>query len=380
MTAQPSAGVVASPASSNNDHGFGRFFLPGPTEVRPSILQAMLQPMIGHRGKGMEDLIARIEPDLQYVFRTARPVYVASSSATGLMEGAIRNGVRSRVLCLVNGAFSDRFFQIARACGVEAEALTVPLGQIHTPEMLATALKGGKFDAVTVVHSETSTGALNPIAELTRVAHDAGDVAILVDSVSGMAGAPVETDAWDLDFVLTGSQKAFAIPAGLAFAAARDNVIERAKAKKDRGIYFDLIEYDKSIRKNQTPNTPALSLLYALAAQLADIRRETIEARWERHATMARRTWAWVDEMRDAGIGISILAPEGARSPTVTCISLPPTHTGGKVTAAMKARGYVVSAGYGEMKDTGIRIGHMGDHTLDELNELLDTLREVLSA
>ena len=380
MTAQPSAGVVASPASSNNDHGFGRFFLPGPTEVRPTILQAMLQPMIGHRGKGMEDLIARIEPDLQYVFRTARPVYIASSSATGLMEGAIRNGVRSRVLCLVNGAFSDRFFQIARACGVEAEALTVPLGQIHTPEMLATALKGGKFDAVTVVHSETSTGALNPIAELTRVAHDAGDIAILVDSVSGMAGAPVETDAWELDLVLTGSQKAFAIPAGLAFAAARDNVIERAKAKKDRGIYFDLIEYDKSIRKNQTPNTPALSLFYALAAQLADIRRETIEARWERHAIMARRTWEWVDEMRDAGIGISILAPEGARSPTVTCISLPSSHNGGKVTAAMKARGYVVSAGYGELKDTGIRIGHMGDHTLDELNALLDTLREVLSA
>jgi aspartate aminotransferase-like enzyme len=379
MTAQPSAGVVASPASSNNDHGFGRFFLPGPTEVRPSILQAMLQPMIGHRGKGMEDLIARIEPDLQYVFRTARPVYIASSSATGLMEGAIRNGVRSRVLCLVNGAFSDRFFQIARACGVEAEALTVPLGQIHTPEMLATALKGGKFDAVTVVHSETSTGALNPIAELTRVAHAAGDVAILVDSVSGMAGAPVETDAWELDFVLTGSQKAFAIPAGLAFAAARDNVIERAKAKKDRGIYFDLIEYDKSIRKNQTPNTPALSLFYALAAQLADIRRETIDARWERHASMARRTWEWVNEMRDAGIGISILAPEGARSPTVTCISLPSSHNGGKVTAAMKARGYVVSAGYGELKDTGIRIGHMGDHTLEELNELLDTLREVLS-
>jgi len=137
--------------------------------------------MIGHRGKGMEDLIARIEPDLQYVFRTKRPVYIASSSATGLMEGAIRNGVRARVLCLVNGAFSERFFQIARACGVEAEALTVPLGQVHSPEMLDAALKGGKFDAITVVHSETSTGALNPIAELTRVAHAAGDVAVLVD-------------------------------------------------------------------------------------------------------------------------------------------------------------------------------------------------------
>ena len=125
------------------------------------------------------------------------------------------------------------FFQIARACGVEAEALTVPLGQVHTPEMLTGALKGGKFDAVTVVHSETSTGALNPIAELARVAHDAGDVALLVDSVSGMAGAQVETDAWQLDFVLTGSQKAFAIPPGLAFAAARENV-HRAREGEER--------------------------------------------------------------------------------------------------------------------------------------------------
>lgn len=380
MTSQSSTGIAATPASPTTDRTFGRFFLPGPTEVRPSILQAMLQPMIGHRGKGMEDLIARIEPDLQYVFRTTRPVYIASSSATGLMEGAIRNGVRSSVLCLVNGAFSERFFQIARACGVKAEPLTVPLGQPHTPQMLTDALKGGRYDAVTVVHSETSTGALNPIRELARVAHDAGDVALLVDSVSGMAGAPVETDAWELDFVLTGSQKAFAIPAGLAFATARDNVIERAKAKTDRGIYFDLIEYDKAIRNNQTPNTPALSLFYALAAQLADMRRETIEGRWERHATMARRTWEWVDEMRAAGIGISVLAPEGSRSPTVTCVTLPSTHTGGAVTAAMKARGFVISAGYGSLKDTGIRIGHMGDHSLEELNTLLDTLREVLAA
>src|SRR5687767_8187947 len=336
MTIQSSAGGTATPATpsssaSGTSRGFGRFFLPGPTEVRPSVLAAMEQPMIGHRGKGMEELIARIEPGLQYVLRTTRPVYIASSSATGLMEGAIRNGARSRVLSLVNGAFSERFFQIARACGVEAEALTVPLGQIHTPEILADALKGGRFDAVTVVHSETSTGALNPIADLARVAHEAGDVALLVDSVTGIAGAPVETDAWELDFVLTGSQKALALPPGLAFGAARESLLERAKAKKDRGIYFDLVEFDKSIRKNQTPNTPAVSLFYALAAQLDDMRAETIEGRWARHAAMAQRTWEWVDEMREAGVGVSVLSPAGSRSPTVTCIALPASHNGSTV-------------------------------------------------
>ena len=182
---------------------FGRFFLPGPTEVRPEVLLAQLRPMIGHRGKGMEALIAGMQPMLQSVFRTTRPVYIASSSATGLMEGAVRNAARRRVLSLVNGAFSERFHQIALACGVEADALRVPLGAVHAPEAVAEALRNGEYDAVTVVHSETSTGALNPIAELARVVHAAGDVVLLVDSVTGVGGAPVETDAWGLDFVLT---------------------------------------------------------------------------------------------------------------------------------------------------------------------------------
>jgi aspartate aminotransferase-like enzyme len=380
MTAQTSADVAGTAPTTGNQRSFGKFFLPGPTEVRPSVLAAMQKPMIGHRGKSMEDLIAMIEPDLQYVFRTTRPVYIASASATGLMEGAIRNGVRSRVLSLVNGAFSERFFQIAKACGVEAEQLTVPLGQAHTPEMLADALEGGRFDAVTVVHSETSTGALNPIADLARVAHEAGDVALLVDSVTGIAGAPVETDDWKLDFVLTGSQKALALPPGLAFGVARESLLERAAAKKDRGIYFDFVEFEKSLKKNQTPNTPALSLFYATATQLADIRRETIEARWKRHEAMAKRTWAWVDEVREAGIPISVLSPEGFRSPTVTCVALPSTHNGSAVNNAMKSRGFTISAGYGTLKDTSIRIGHMGDHTVEELDVLLDALREVLAA
>jgi len=379
MTAQSHADLTTRRGAGAQSE-FGRFFLPGPTEVRPRILDSMIHAMIGHRGKSMEELIARIEPGLQYVFRTTRPVYIATASATGMMEAAVRNGARARVLSLVNGAFSERFFQIARACGLEADALTVPLGQAHTPEMLASALAGGRYDAVTVVHSETSTGALNPIADLARVAHDAGDVVLLVDSVTGIAGAPVETDDWQLDFVLTGSQKALALPPGLAFGVARDNVLERAKTKPGRGIYFDLVEFDKGIRKNQTPNTPAVSLFYALATQLDDIRQETIEGRWERHAAMARRTWTWVDEMRDAGVGVSVLSPEGFRSPTVTCIALPSSHTGSAVNAAMKARGFTISAGYGSLKDASIRIGHMGDHTVEELDVLLDVLREVLTA
>lgn len=359
---------------------FGNFFLPGPTEVTEDVLTAQTRPMIGHRGKGMEELLGQIQPALQRVFRTSRPVYISSSSATGLMEGALRNGARSRVLSLVNGAFSDRFHKIALACGLEADVLEAEWGAAHTPDQLAAALRKGNYDAVTVVHSETSTGALNPIAELAAVTHAAGDVVLLVDSVSGVAGVPVETDAWELDFVLTGSQKAFALPPGLAFGVARPNVLERAAAQRSRGIYFDFLEFEKFALKNQTPNTPALSLLYALARQLETMEAETMPARWARHEAMARRTWAWADEMQSSGVPVSVLAPEGARSWTVTCLTVPPGRKGSDVNSAMKAKGFTISAGYGKLKDSTIRIGHMGEHTLAELDRVLAALRDVLTA
>ena len=370
--------TTTAPASPTA--AFGRFFLPGPTEVLPEILAAQTRPMIGHRGKSMEQLIAQMMPGLQRIFQTGRPVYICSSSATGLMEAAIRNCGGRRVLSLVNGAFSERFFRIAKANGCEATALELPLGQAHTPELLADALRKGPYDAVTVVHSETSTGALNPIEQLARVARAAGDVLLLVDSVTGVAGARVETDAWDLDFVLTGSQKALALPPGLALGVAQPRALERARKQTNRGTYFDLVEFESYILKNQTPNTPALSLMYALAAQVVRIERETIEARWARHLAMAGRTWRWADELRGRGIPVSVLAPEGYRSPTVTCLTLPPGRKGSEINDAMKARGFTISAGYGSLKDSTIRIGHMGDHTVAELDVLLAALEEVLSA
>ncbi|HSC30866.1 MAG TPA: alanine--glyoxylate aminotransferase family protein [Gemmatimonadaceae bacterium] len=358
---------------------FGRFFLPGPTEVRAEVLEAQLRPMIGHRGKPMEQVIGEMQPALRDVFRTSRPVVIATSSATGLMEAAVRNGARRRVLSLVNGAFSERFYQIALACGLEADALRVPLGEAHAPDRVAEALRGRSYDAVTVVHSETATGALNPIAEIARVVHEAGDVVLLVDSVTGIAGAPVETDGWALDMVLTGSQKALALPPGLALGVANDAVLARAREARGRGIYFDLVEFEKYLAKHQTPNTPALSLFYALEVQLRHIAAEGIEARWARHAAMAARCWQWADDMTQHGIPVGVLAPPGFRSPTVTCLTLPPGTTGPAVASAMAARGWTIGAGYGELKDATIRIGHMGDHTVAELDALLAQLAEVLA-
>lgn len=357
---------------------FGRFFLPGPTEVRREVLEAQLAPMIGHRVPAMEALMGRIQAVLKRVFRTARPVYVVPSSGTGMMEAAVRNGALRRVLCLTNGAFSERFEQIAAANGLETEALAVEWGEAHSPDRVRDALGRGSFDAVTVCHSETSTGVLNPIEEIAAVVHEAGDVVLLVDSVSGIGGAAVETDAWGLDFVLTGSQKCLAVPPGLAFGVAQERILERAKSRSDRGIYFDLLEYERNIQGNQMPNTPAVSLLYALARELEHIDAEGMEARWARHAEMAHLVHAWVDEMRGRHVAVSILAPEGHRSPTVTCVRPPEGWSGPKVVAAMAERGYALATGYGKLRDSTFRIGHMGDHSPAETRELLAVLGEVL--
>lgn len=359
---------------------FGRFFLPGPTEVRDDILAAQARAMIGHRGKGMEELIARMAPSLQRLFCTTRPVYISASSATGFMEGALRNGARRRVLSLVNGAFSDRFHKIALACGLEADALNVEWGDFHDPQQVADAVRAGGYDAVTVVHSETSTGVLNPIRELAAAVHAVGDVVLLVDSVTGLAGVPCDTDAWGLDVVLTGSQKAMALPPGLAFAVAQPNILERAKGIPGRGVYFDFLEFEKYALMNQTPNTPAVSLLYALAAQLEHLDAETLPVRLARHQAMAERTAAWVTAMAARGLGVRMFAPEGHRSWTVSTIAVPPGKLGSEINAAMKAKGFTISAGYGKLKDTTIRIGHMGEHTVAELDDVLTALEEVLTA
>jgi aspartate aminotransferase-like enzyme len=357
----------------------GTFFLPGPTEVRPEVLQAMLQPMLPHRGPQFESLFASIQAGLKPVFRTERPVYVSSSSATGLMEAAIRCARPGPILCMVNGAFSERFANIAQSCGRDTHIVG---GDWHRPvplDYVDRELSARRYAAVTVVHSETSTGTLTSLPELAEVVHKHG-ASILVDSVTGLAGAPVETDAWQLDFVLTGSQKALAMPPGLAFGVASERFIAEARQTRGRGLYFDLVEFEQYIHKNQTPNTPAISLLYAAAEQCDYMLAEGIEHRWARHAAMAERTQRFVGELREmTGEPFCIYAPEGARSPTVTCMALSPRLNGDAIVKDVAKAGYVIGGGYGKLKPSTIRIGHMGDHTLEGVERVLGVVAEAVT-
>ncbi|MEJ2541620.1 MAG: alanine--glyoxylate aminotransferase family protein, partial [Gemmatimonadota bacterium] len=322
---------------------FGRFFLPGPTEVHPDVLNAQARPPIGHRGPEMRALMADVQPGLQSLFGTQRPVIVSTSSATGLMEAAVRGGVERKLLCLVNGAFSQRFADIAERCGVPHEVLEVAWGEAHEPGPVADRLGSGDFDAVSLVHSETSTGALNDIGALVKAVRQYPGVQLLVDSVTGIGGVPFHFDAWGLDFALTGSQKALALPPGLAFGVASEAFLERARRRPGRGMYLDVEGFYDQLAKHQTPTTPAVTLLYALQAQLERIAAEGLDRRHARHRAMAERSWEWVEGLRSRrDPGFRVLAPRAHRSPTVTCVWLPDGIQGPEVVAGAAQRGWVL--------------------------------------
>ncbi|MDP3983573.1 MAG: alanine--glyoxylate aminotransferase family protein [Acidimicrobiia bacterium] len=359
---------------------FGRFFLPGPTEVHPDVLRAQTRAMIGHRGPDIVELMKSIEPGLQDLFQTSRPVIVSTSSASGLMEAAIRNGVlEGKVLSLVNGAFSSRFAKIAEACGRDVERWEVGWGLVHPADELDERLRGADYDAVTLSQSETSTGALQDLESIAGVVGRYEGTLLLVDSVTGIGGAETHTDEWGPDFILTGSQKAVALPPGLAFGVASEALMERSAQATRKGWYFDLVELMALGVKYQSPATPAVSLLYALQAQLERIAREGMEARWKRHLAMQNRTFEWVREMNDAGIDVGIFAAEGHRSPTVTCITMPGGEGAPEVVSRVRDAGWVIGGGYGKISDATFRIGHMGDHTVEELNALLDVVAGALT-
>ena len=364
-------------AVSDSSGDFGTFFVPGPTEVRREVLAAMMKPMIPHRSREFEKLFARLELGLQSVFKTTRPVFVAAASATGMMEAGMRCTEPGRILSLVNGAFSERFAHIAEMCGRQVERYEVAWGDTHNSADLETRLAKGEYRAITVVHSETSTGALNDVKQLSDTAHRYG-VYCLVDSVSGVGGTELRMDDWELDYVLTGSQKALALPPGLAFGVASSGFMQAAERAQARGVYFDLVEMGHFAAREQVASTPALSLLYALDVQLEAIMREGIENRWRRHKAMAEMTNAWLVECQRDKIDLRNIVEAGRRSPTVSTIQLPAGTSSDDFLRKVRSRGIIVAAGYGNLKATTFRIGHMGDHSPATLERCLTACRWAL--
>ena len=350
-----------------------RFFLAGPTYVLQRVREAQLRPPVAHRSAEFRTAYDRIAAALQQIFRTTAPVVTATGSATLLMEAAVVSTVAERVLHLVNGAFAERFHAISRAHGLESDQVVVPMGQAIDPDLLRQALRRRRYDAVTVVHSETSSGALNPLAELARVVREESDALLVVDAVSSLGGVPLEMDEWSLDVVLTASQKAVALPPGLSFCAVSARAEQRIADVPRRGFYTDLRRYLDKHREGGTITTPAVTLFWAAEAQLDAILAEGIEIRWARHAALQQRTIRWADQR-----GLRLPAAAAHRSPTVTAVEAPSSRSAPDLVRALAGRGFTVSSGYGDWKPATFRIGHMGEIQASDLEGLLDAIDQLL--
>jgi Serine-pyruvate aminotransferase/archaeal aspartate aminotransferase len=349
-----------------------RMFVPGPVDVADEVLQAQAAPMLPHRSKEFEAIYRRASEKAQQLFLTQYRVFLTASSGTGLQEAAIRNFVDKKVLSCVNGAFADRWHEVAASNGKETEKLAFEWDQPVAPERVADAVKRGGFEAVTVVHNETSTGLVNPVKEIAAAVRAAApETLVLVDAVSSLSGAKIEMDAWGLDMVLTSSQKCLALPPGLALGAVSDRAMEKAAKVQNKGWYFDLVRMEKHRLKDSSPATPAMSLIYALDKQLDRILAEGLEARFARHSAMAKRVQDWA-EAHD----LNMYAPAGFRSQTVTTIK---NERGWEVSALNKfllERGMRIANGYGALKNITFRIAHMGETQMADIEALLEAMEE----
>ena len=348
--------------------------IPGPVEVRQEVLRAQTQWMIGHRSSEFAQLFARLQHKLKQAFLTENRVYVIGGAGTGLWEAASRNCIRDgrKALHLVNGAFGARWAEVSRANGKQVDVINAKWGQACVPEMVEAQLEQNDYDAVCVVHNETSTGVINPIKEIGDVVHRYDDTLLLVDAVSSFLGAEVCVDEWGIDVALTSSQKGLALPPGLALAAVSDRVLERAKEIEYRGYYFDFLVMEKSLLKNNAPATPPISLMFAADMQLDDILAVGLEQRWQHHLDMCDVTHKWALEY-----GFSLYAQDGYRSPTVTAIDNRQRGIDvNQMAAYMRERGFAIDKGYGKIKEQTFRIAHLGDMSMDTLNEVLGHMGE----
>ncbi len=353
-----------------------RFFNPGPTWVRPQILQEMARPMIGHRSPEFKELFRTIVADLKPLFATTQDAFVATCSGTGLMQASLANCVPRRVLVTTCGAFSERWANIAESLGLEVDRLDTAWGTAIEPDALAEHLTGRRvhYDAVTLTHNETSTGVTNDVPALAGVIREESpDTLILVDAVSSLAGIPLRFDEWALDVCFASVQKGMALPPGITVFALSERALARAAKTPYRGTYFDFMSYKKHADTDGVPATPSIPHFYALAAQLdAILRRETLDARFQRHEAMRELT------IRKTSTYAKLASDPDHASATVTALA--PVKDPEAIRSEMKRRGYTLGGGYGDWKTMTFRVGHMGDIPLASLEAMLDVLTEVAHA
>ncbi|MCK5943189.1 MAG: alanine--glyoxylate aminotransferase family protein [Planctomycetes bacterium] len=345
-------------------------FIPGPTEVDDELRQIMSMPLLGHRDPSFVATVKDVCEQLRPLFLTEQHAAFETCPGTALMEAGIRNLVPrgGRTLHLVGGAFGKRWHAVAKACGRDAVAIERPMGEAHSPDELAAALRQHPDTAaVCITHNETSTGVLQPLRELAATVREhAPDARIMVDVVTSLAGAELRFDDWGLDWAFAGTQKCLALPPGLGVYAVSDRALQLAATVEERGFLFDLVKAVPDTVSGKPTATPCVPLVYALQRQLQRIHAEGLANRWQRHLDLQAHTLAWAEAR-----GYAPFVQEAAhRSPTVSCIDA----NGADVDAMAKralAAGFKMDKGYGDLKGKAFRVGHMGDHDRARLEAFL---------
>lgn len=351
-----------------------KLHIPGPVNISDETYQAMCTPVMGHRSSDFVDLYQACQPNLQKLFQTADPVFISTSSAWGVMEGALRNVCQKKVLCCMCGAFSDKWLDVAIRSGKKADALQVEWGQNIDPEELRSRLSTGEYDVITLVHNETSCGMMNPLKEIMEVLREFPDVISIIDTVSSFSVVPIPKDEWGIDIILTGSQKALAMPPGLALFSVSDKAFDRAEQVEARGYYFDLLEFRSNHAKGMTPSTPVIPLIHALNFTLNKIFKEGVENRHNRHAELNELVHQWVTKN-----GFELLPKKEFSSKSLTCVrNNLDLDVAGFVKALRQEKKISIDGGYGKIKGKTFRISNMGDETIETINFLLSKMDEIL--
>lgn len=350
--------------------------IPGPTPCAPQVLEAMRRQMIDHRGKEFGQIIQQITARLKEFFQTTGDVLILTSSGTGSMEAAVVNTLSpgDKVLSICNGAFGERFGDIAEMFGADVTRLRFELGKGADPAAVREALEADPaIRAVTITHNETSTGVTNDLESISTVAKEF-DKLLLVDAISSLGCINLPMDAWGCDVVLSGSQKGWMVPPGLAFVGLSQRAWEAvAKAKMPR-FYWDFNRANSYLERGQTPWTPAVSIFYALAVSLELMAQEglpNIIARHERVGEAARQGVK--------SLGLSLFADERCASNTVTAIKPPPEVDIDKLLAVLRDEyDTILASSRGAMEGEVFRIGHLGFVTEADIEKVMEALRLAL--
>jgi len=356
-----------------------KLFTAGPVACFPEVLEAMKIQMFSHRSeeyrKLHRDTVNRLKDFLEARNST---ILLIPASGTGFMEASIRNAVSpgGKVLVTVIGAFGERYREVVETNNRYAVVLRKELGEPVLPEELDEALKKNPdVEAVTITYNETSTGVLNPLRELAKVVKE-HDKLLFVDAVSAMGAAEIKVDEWRLDIVFASSQKAFGLPPGLAIATVSDEVFERAKKIPSRGYYFDLLLLKEYLEREwSTPTTPPIPQIIGLNVIMRIVEKMGGKERWlKMYEERAERIRRGVVEL-----GLELFARPGYYSPTITVVKTPPGISSTDIYEYMRKRGFEIAKGYGPIKSTTFRIGHMGYIKDEDIDELFESLKLVIN-